>query len=78
MQVSDAVASQQQDLSQANNATYLMEAFHKLVHDLEEPVGVRPTFYTHPNAPSCPVQSASAVAMTSVSFCSGATPYVRE
>ena len=59
MQVSDAVASQQQDLSQANNPTYLMEAFHKLVHDLEEPVGVRPASYTHPNAPSRPEQSAS-------------------
>ena len=70
MQVSDAVASQQQDLSQANNATYLMEAFHKLVHDLEEPVGVRPAYDTHLNAPSRPVQAA----MTSVNSCSGTTP----
>ena len=56
MQVSDAVASQQQNLSQADNSTYLMESFHKLVHDLEEPLGVRPA--SHPNAPSRPVQSA--------------------
>ena len=42
MQVSDAVASQQQNLNQAGNSTYLMESFHKLVHDLEEPLGVRP------------------------------------
>lgn len=54
MQVSDAVASQQQDLSQANNATYLMEAFHKLVHDLEEPVGVRPASYTQPQCTLSP------------------------
>ncbi|CAK0745600.1 hypothetical protein CVIRNUC_001631 [Coccomyxa viridis] len=38
--VSDAVASQQQSLSQADNSTYLMESFHKLVHDLEEPLGI--------------------------------------
>ena len=43
MQVSDAVASQQQNLNQAGNSTYLMESFHKLVHDLEEPLGVKPT-----------------------------------
>ena len=29
----------QQSLSQADNSTYLMESFHKLVHDLEEPLG---------------------------------------
>ena len=27
-------------MAQANNATYLLESFHKLVHDLEEPLGV--------------------------------------
>ena len=40
VQVSDAAASQQQHMEQANNATYLLESFHKLVHDLEEPLGV--------------------------------------
>ena len=78
MQVSDAVASQQQDLSQANNATYLMEAFHKLVHDLEEPVGVRPASYTHPSAPSRPVQLVSTVAMPSVNSCGGVACYAGE
>ena len=27
-------------MGQANNATYMLESFHKLVHDLEEPLGV--------------------------------------
>ena len=27
-------------MEQANNGTYLLESFHKLVHDLEEPLGV--------------------------------------
>ena len=49
MQVSDAVASQQQNLNQAGNSTYLMESFHKLVHDLEEPLGVRPASSTQPD-----------------------------
>ena len=40
VQISDAAASQQQHMTQANNATYLLESFHKLVHDLEEPLGV--------------------------------------
>ena len=40
VQISDAAASQQQHLAQANNATYLLKSFHKLVHDLEEPLGV--------------------------------------
>ena len=40
LQVSDAAASQQQSIAQAGNSTYLMESFTKLVHDLEEPLGV--------------------------------------
>ena len=40
MQVSDAAASQQDHMAQAGNSTYLMESFNKLVHDLEEPLGV--------------------------------------
>ena len=40
MQVSDAAASQQQNMAQSGNATYLLDSFHKLVHDLEEPLGV--------------------------------------
>ena len=40
MQVSDAAASQQDHVAQAGNSTYLMESFNKLVHDLEEPLGV--------------------------------------
>ena len=27
-------------MAQAGNSTYLLESFHKLVHDLEEPLGV--------------------------------------
>ena len=27
-------------MAQAGNSTYLMESFNKLVHDLEEPLGV--------------------------------------
>ena len=40
MQISDAAASQQLHMAQANSASYLLESFHKLVHDLEEPLGV--------------------------------------
>ena len=40
MQVSDAAVSQQDHMAQAGNSTYLMEPFNKLVHDLEEPLGV--------------------------------------
>ena len=43
MQVSNAAASQQQHMAQAGNSTYLLESFHKLVHDLEEPLGVSDT-----------------------------------
>ncbi|CAK0783939.1 hypothetical protein CVIRNUC_007142 [Coccomyxa viridis] len=38
--VSDAAASQQDHKAQAGNSTYLMESFNKLVHDLEEPLGI--------------------------------------
>ncbi|CAK0783885.1 hypothetical protein CVIRNUC_007085 [Coccomyxa viridis] len=38
--VSDAAASQQDHMAQAGNSTYLMESFNKLVHDLEEPLGI--------------------------------------
>ena len=53
VQVSDAAASQQQHMEQANNATYLLESFHKLVHDLEEPLGVSNTLSNLLSSPPC-------------------------
>ena len=36
-------------MAQAGNSTYLMESFNKLVHDLEEPLGVSaPVLYLLP------------------------------
>lgn len=43
VQISDAAAlSNQPDLTQLGNTTYLMEAFEKLVNDLENPILLLP------------------------------------